>query len=316
MKLLTAQGFGLSAGWVGSALLAVVLTGCGGGGSGAPDEGSADVPPSEDAVELADSMALDESQTITISAAEAEKLELSGDVPSISISKVREGVFRIRLGDVDRPVSFTLKARADNGNLLESAKIKVANTSAEDLVKEAELIVERTETVIDLHEDRRYVAHVLDLLYLRGDITKSRKQTLLTDYDDGSEAWKFSARSRADYVETSLNNYLSGDVGDWALQPAVDSFQSEMETAGDLNLANIETIPDSASDFAPDLTGTTIQYRPETHSFSRFHGSERFGQTKSGTFRFDDAYVWLREIAHDSGKLMCASSTTSSSTSF
>ncbi|MEQ6886420.1 hypothetical protein [Salicola sp. Rm-C-2C1-2] len=231
----------------------------------------------------------------------------------ISISRVKDGLFETSLGDIDRPVTFTLEAISADGDFVRTSKIEVINTSAVAVIREAELITHQTETVIALPEDRRFFAYVLDLLYLRGDITESEKTRLLTDYDDRSESWQQSLRNRADHVESTLAEYRNGETGDRKLESATDRFEAEMRTAGDINLHNVEKIPDSASDFMPDLKMTRIHYSDQARGYTRFYGNSHFGQHDNGSFSFSDAYVWLREIAQGSGDIMCNTETAVSS---
>jgi hypothetical protein len=120
-------------------------------------------------------------------------------------------------------------------------------------------------------------------------------------------------RRRADYVESTLAEYRNAETGEQELESATDQFESEMETAGDINLHNVEKIPDSASDFMPDLEMTTIHYSDQARGYTRFYGNSHFGQHDNGSFSFSDASVWLREIAQGSGDIMCNTETAVSS---
>lgn len=285
------------------AVVALSLAGCGGGGGGGDDSGAAPVP--EDAVALKDSVEIDESETVTVTTEGADELRAVDDKGSVSITKVGKGIFEVSAFDVDKPVSFILEALSGGGDVVDTAEVDIINTSGQKLVMKAERIVNDTEEVVDLPEDRRYVAYVLDLLYLRGDITNEQKKTRLTDYDDRSESWKTNTETWVSYVESSLEEYKNGELGEVALESATESFDSALSDGGDLNLTNIDdAIPDSA-DFAPDLESTTVEYSHQTGSFTRFHGDERFGRVSDDAFEFDDSYTWLREIAYGSGKLMC-----------
>ena len=288
--------------------MSLALAGCGGGDSGGSGE-SGDSSSGDTSVSGPDRlearMSMNEEQVLKARIEAGAELHVDG--VGVSVSRLGEGVIRIRVAEVDRPRTVTIETRDKEGGTLKSTRLEIINTSAADLVARADDAVRNEAGLKSLEEDRRYFVYVTDLLYLNGDISATGKGELISQYDDSDHGWRGSLDSRIGDLESTLEQYRNGKTSDTVLELDYNRVASAMEAAGDANLANLDLLPPSADAFLPDLRATTLEYRAQAGGFSRFYGDPDFGAASDSGFVFNQQHEWLREIAQGEGGQLCTS---------
>lgn len=149
MQLLFARFRGLCGNFFVMAVMALVLSACGGGGGGGgSDSGSGSDSLSEDPRSLDGPVSLSESDSAAFEVSGAQKLKARPQISEVEITKVRPGVFRVRVFDIDRPISLTLEALSEDGSVVKTASVQLENTSGRIVERQAELTASQSEAVI------------------------------------------------------------------------------------------------------------------------------------------------------------------------
>jgi hypothetical protein len=275
------------------------LTACGGGG------GSDNPSASDNAVSL------DQQYVAT---AEAVDVAVPGsfgghrDVRVVSENRTQVRVsisddgssLVIRPLEVDRPktLNLSLVFGDDPAASPVSLTVYVQNTSSTDIEQQVTDLLAQRDALVALEQERVLYQYFLDIAYLRGEISDSRKRELIEAFQPSASANYASLRQAFTELRENSTDYQKGALPDYRLRESLDEVMTELDSHSGFGSRKLEDISDYtglvASGFNQSLTNSTPEYS-QTGVYSRFL-STAFGRFEGDEFVLDPAYRPLESM--------------------
>lgn len=244
--------------------VALLSTGCGGGGGN-------DKPQT---VRLNDTLELSiaENSADSFSATNAIK-KIEPVEPSESLSLSFDGVeVTITASNLDKPVLgvYDLYMSKGKDTLIQRYEIMGINTSAQALESKAFAIQQNAEEILALSEDKKIYEYLVDLGYLREDLTPAQRDALIDDFDATAQPSYASTQTSFQQLSQAYDNYQAGTIGESSLQSYLNTALSELAGHDDYGYSMIRSLDASSSAVMSTLPGTELEYVESQARFSRY----------------------------------------------
>ncbi|ROQ39380.1 hypothetical protein EDB94_3784 [Marinobacter sp. 3-2] len=244
--------------------VALLSTGCGGGGG-------EDKPQT---VRLSDTkeLSIAENSADSFSATNAIN-KIEPVEPSDSLNLSFDGTeVTITASNLDKPVLgvYDLYMSKGKDTLIQRYEIMGINTSAQALESQAFAIQQNAEEILALSEDKKIYEYLVDLGYLREDLTPARRDELIDDFDATAQSTYESAESSFQQLSQAYDDYQAGTIGESALQSYLNTAVSELASHDDYGYGMIRNLDATSSAVMSTLPNSGLEYVESQARFSRY----------------------------------------------
>ncbi|WP_449285784.1 hypothetical protein [Marinobacter sp. PE14] len=279
------------------AFTGVLLTGCGGGGGSTSSTAA-----KQQTVKVSISENTIETRQLNGEIDEASITAISGfDSPNISVS-TKENILTITVGDLANSDTerFTLKTSA---SLTYTIVVDAENTSAREIVDQAETLTEITSPGTLAADDLRLMNIVLELEYLSGSISESEKVTTSQAAESDINDFATSLENEIALLNQALTNYESGDIPETDLKQRLSAASGALSDIGNAGESAIDNVTDTLTAMGialpEDLEATNpLAYVEQADRFSRFMNANFGTFDSNGNFTFSNSYDFLNAVFH------------------
>jgi hypothetical protein len=244
--------------------VALLSTGCGGGGG----EDKPQTVRLSDTKELSIAENSADSFPATNAITKIEPVE-----PSDSFSLSYDGTtVTIKASNLEKPVLgvYDLYMSKGKDTLIQRYEIMGINTSAQALESQAFAIQQNAEEILALSEDKKIYEYLVDLGYLREDLTPARRDELIDDFDATAQSTYESAESSFQQLSQAYDDYQAGTIGESALQSYLNTAVSELASHDHYGYGMIRNLDATSSAVMSTLPNSGLEYVESQARFSRY----------------------------------------------
>ncbi|MGM0451028.1 MAG: hypothetical protein ACQERE_09380 [Pseudomonadota bacterium] len=278
----------------------LAITGCmGGGGSSSSDSGDTASTAACGATEVRnllvdESGSHNEDLSLCFSADNAG-IEADGHVSDLEWDGNK---LAFSTNQVDRPRSTEIRILDPDGATQVRINVVVENASGRADEVRAAHIVNNSDAIRALENDRRIYAYTLETAYLDGQISWSERQSMLARWTPETTQSHDILSSRIKETEEVLEAYRNGEVGEQRLAEAADNAVDYLPSHGDYGAQKLEQLArdDRIDVTVPDVSFGVLTYRSSVEQVSRRVGNRAYGELEQGQWEFDDRYRFLSAV--------------------
>ncbi|SNC74813.1 hypothetical protein SAMN04487881_2572 [Marinobacter sp. es.048] len=248
--------------------VALFATGCGGGGG----SGSGSDKPQTVRINEKVEFSIAEDTTDSVPARNTiDRIEPVQPSESFTLSFTGSDI-SIVASELEQPVLGTYDVYMSKGNdtLIQRYEIMGINTSAQAVESRAFNIQQNADEILALSEDRKVYEYLIDLGYLREDLTPAQRDELIDDFDATGQPTYASARSSFKQLSQAYDDYQAGIIGESALQSYLNTALSEVASHDDYGYGMIRKLDATSSAVMSTLPNSGLEYVESQARFSRY----------------------------------------------
>lgn len=244
--------------------VALFSAGCGGGGGG-------DQPQTvriNDKVELS----VPESTVERVSASNTvDKIEPVQASENFTLS-FNGSEISIVASDLERPVlgSYDVYMSKGKDTLIQRYEIMGVNTSAQLIESQAFAIQENADDILALSEDKKIYEYLVDLGYLRGDLTPAQRDALIDKFDATAQATYSAAKSSFEQLSQAFDGYQTGVIGESALETYLNTAVADLDAHAAYGYGMIRNLDATTSAVMATLPDSGLEFVEAQARFSRY----------------------------------------------
>ncbi|WP_417521082.1 hypothetical protein [Marinobacter sp.] len=282
--------------------LALLLIGCGGGGSGGDTSSTGEKqsiqPPTLENTYYTVDEGVQARLAGNLHGAEIESYALEEDIDlTVSASSDDNGlILTAPLVNAPRLVNLIVTFNTDDATYERSLTIRIRNTSARELEEKTRLIMNDASSLLSLGQDLALYHFSVDTAYLYGLITHSEKLRLLDEFSPESSPVYSQLQTQLDELSTAFSEYEKGVVADSELKQQIDVIDALAEEHGEYGVQQMIDVSDFSEAVVPALTYGTLQFSEDAGFFSRFVGNNDYGSWQDGKFSLNESYAPIASL--------------------
>ena len=282
--------------------LAVLLLGCGGGGSsgntGTTGEKQSIQPPTLENTYYTVDEGVQTRLAGNLHGAEIASYALEEDI-DLTVSALPDDTGLILTAPfVNAPqlVNLLVTFKTNGVTYKRSLAIHIRNTSAQAIEEKTRLIMNDASSLLSLGQDMALYHLSVDTAYLYGLIPHSEKLRLLDEFSPESSPVYSQLKSQLDELSTAFSEYEKGIVGDSELEQQIDVINALAEKHGEYGVQQLVDVSDFSEAVVPALTFGTLKFSEDTGFFSRFVGTNDYGSWEDGKFSLNESYAPIASL--------------------
>lgn len=282
--------------------LALLLIGCGGGGSGGDTSSTGEKqsiqPPTLENTYYTVDEGVQTPLAGNLHGAEIESYALEEDINlTLSASPDDTGlILSAPFVNAPRLVNLLVTFNTDGVTYERSLAIQIRNTSARELEEKTRHIMNDASSLLSLGQDLALYHFSVDTAYLYGLIPHSEKLRLLDEFSPESSPVHSQLQSQLDELSTAFSEYEKGIVGDSELEQQIDVINALAEQHGEYGVQQLIDVSDFSEAVVPALTYGTLKFSEATGFFSRFVGTNDYGSWEDGKFSLNESYAPIASL--------------------
>ena len=197
---------------------------------------------------------------------------------------------------VDRPRQTQVAVLAPDGSTQIRINIAIQNTSGKSLETRATHLVNETQSVLALRDDRRIYDYLLEVAYLEERITWSEKQALMGEWRPESRETHARLERRLKHTAEVLDAYQSGRASETELESASSSAIAALAKHGEYGARRLSELASEQNSPVPDTSHGTLTYRDRAETVSRRIGNRHYGEFQGGEWQFAPTFAFLSAV--------------------
>lgn len=293
--------------------LALLLIGCGGGGSGGDTsitgEKQSIQPPTLENTYYTVDEGVQTRLVGNLHGAEIESYALKEDIDlHVSASPDDTGlILKAPFVNAPRLVNLIVIFNTDGATYERSLAIQIRNSSARELEEKTRLIMNDASSLLSLGQDLALYHFSVDTAYLYGLIPHSEKLRLLDEFSPESSPVYSQLQTQLDELSTAFSEYEKGIVADSELEQQIDVIDALAEAHGEYGVQQLIDVSDFSEAVVPALTYGTLKFSEDAGFFSRFVGTNDYGSWQNGKFSLNESYAPIASLirTHLSQDIRC-----------
>lgn len=282
--------------------LALLLIGCGGGGSGGDTsitgEKQSIQPPTLENTYYTVDEGVQTRLVGNLHGAEIESYALKEDIDlHVSASPDDTGlILKAPFVNAPRLVNLLVTFNTDGATYERSLAIQIRNTSARELEEKTRLIMNDASSLLSLGQDLTLYHFSVDTAYLYGLIPHSEKLRLLNEFSPENSPVYSQLQTQLDELSTAFSEYEKGVVADSELEQQIDVIDALAEEHGEYGVQQLIDVSDFSEAVVPALTYGTLKLSEDAGFFSRFVGNNDYGSWQDGKFSLNESYAPIASL--------------------
>ena len=282
--------------------LALLLIGCGGGGSGGDTSSTGEKqsiqPPTLENTYYTVDEGVQTRLAGNLHGAEIESYALEEDIDlTVSASSDDNGlILTAPLVNAPRLVNLIVIFNTDGATYERSLAIQIRNTSARELEEKTRLIMNDASSLLSLGQDLALYHFSVDTAYLYGLIPHSEKLRLLDEFSPESSSVYSQLQTQLGELSTAFSEYEKGVVADSELEHQIDVIDALAKEHGEYGVQQLIDVSDFSGAVVPALTYGTLQFSEDAGFFSRFVGTNDYGSWQDGKFSLNEFYAPIASL--------------------
>ncbi|MFB2763416.1 hypothetical protein [Marinobacter shengliensis] len=281
---------------------ALLLIGCGGGGSGGEKSSTGEKQPIQPPTLENTYYAVDEGVQTRLAGnlhgAEIENYALEVDIDlTVSASPDDTGlILTAPFVNAPRLVNLLVTFNTNGAIYERSLAIQIRNTSARELEEKTRLIMNDASSLLSLGQDLALYHFSVDTAYLYGLIPHSEKLRLLDEFSPESSPVYSQLQTQLDGLSTAFSDYEKGVVADSELEQQIDVIDALAAEHGEYGVHKLNDVSDFSEAVIPALTYGTLKFSEDAGFFSRFVGTNDYGSWQDGEFSLNESYAPIASL--------------------